>query len=288
MYNIFVENRISWQESVEWLRNQPDQQDLVRACYFDDPPVNAAKRFASSVEWQAVQQLIGPPGHALDLGAGRGISSYALAANGWQVVALEPDPGALVGAGAIRQLASDTGLPISVRQSTAEELDLSSTFDLVYGREVLHHARDLRQMCCASARALKPGGMLLACREHVLSRKEDLPAFLEAHPLHRYYGGENAYLLQEYVDAILSSGLEIKKILGPYDSVINYFPATQEQVDLIAFMPVRRLLGASVASSLIKSVIARKLLLHATLRRRASLHDSTPGRLFTFLAVKPL
>lgn len=287
MYNSFVDNTISWQASVEWLRNQPDQQDLVRACYFDDPPVTAAKRFAASGEWQAVQELIGPPGRALDLGAGRGISSYALASNGWQVVAIEPDPGALVGAEAIRQLASETGLPISVRETIAEELDPSSHFDLVYCREVLHHARNLQQMCRAAALALKPGGMLLACREHVLSRKEDLPAFLEAHPLHRFYGGENAYVLEEYVKAIRNSGLEIKKVLGPYDSVINYFPATQEQVDLAAFLPIRRLMGASVASSLIKSVMARKLLLHAALRRRASLRDSTPGRLFTFLAVKP-
>ena len=41
---------------------------------------------------------------ALDLGAGRGISSYALAREGWQVTALEPDPSMLIGAGAIRSL----------------------------------------------------------------------------------------------------------------------------------------------------------------------------------------
>ena len=35
-------------------------------------------------------------GRALDLGAGNGILSYALAREGWSVTAVEPDPSALV------------------------------------------------------------------------------------------------------------------------------------------------------------------------------------------------
>ena len=106
---------ISWEQAVQWLREKPDQQELVRACYFDDPLIEAAERFWQSVEWQSIAALLPhSKGRALDLGAGRGISSYALARDGWAVSALEPDPSNLVGAGAIRTLVQESGLPIEV------------------------------------------------------------------------------------------------------------------------------------------------------------------------------
>ena len=55
-------------------------------------------------------------------------------------------------------------------------------------------------MCEEVARVLKPGGTFIATREHVISKKEDLPVFLANHPLHRFYGGENAFVLQKYLD----------------------------------------------------------------------------------------
>ena len=95
-------SQMTWEQAVQWLRDQPDQRVLVKACYFDDPLVEAAERFWQSAEWKAIAALLPPPnGKALDLGAGRGISSYAMAQDGWQVTALEPDPSNLVGAGAI-------------------------------------------------------------------------------------------------------------------------------------------------------------------------------------------
>ncbi len=38
-------------------------------------------------------------------------------------------------------------------------------------------------------RVLKPGGRLIAI-ENVISSKNDLPVFLDQHPLHKLYGGE--------------------------------------------------------------------------------------------------
>ena len=62
----------------------------MRACFFDDPLAAAAERYYRSSEWAAVRALLPPrPGLALDLGSGRGISAYALARDGWRVVALE-------------------------------------------------------------------------------------------------------------------------------------------------------------------------------------------------------
>ena len=195
---------ISWEAAVVWLRNQPDQAELVRACFYDDPLRDAAERYYASTEWQAVRELAGGKrGTALDLGAGRGISSYALARDGWCVCALEPDPSNVVGAGAICALAQEANLNIRVEQNWGESLPYpDASFDLVHGRQVLHHARDLDKLCREAARVLKPGGIFIATREHVISRPEDLPAFLESHPLHKLYGGEHAYLLDEYLGAI--------------------------------------------------------------------------------------
>ena len=218
----------TWEDAVVWLRNQPDQLELVRACFFDDPLRDAAERYYSSAEWIALRRLLaGRPGSALDLGAGRGISSYALARDGWQVSALEPDPSEVVGAGAIRSLAQEAGLEIRVDQEWGESLPFpDSTFDLVHGRQVLHHARDLKRLCAEVARVLKPGGLFIATREHVISKTDDLPEFLAAHPLHKVYGGEHAYRLDEYLTAIRGSGINLTRVLNPYQSDINLYPDT--------------------------------------------------------------
>ena len=76
----------TWEDAVLWLGSQPDQADLVMACFYDDPLSAAAERYYLSSEWAVL-----PPrsGLALNLGSGRGISAYALARDGWRVVALE-------------------------------------------------------------------------------------------------------------------------------------------------------------------------------------------------------
>lgn len=161
----------SWEDAVAWLRTQPEQSQLVADCYYDDPLMGAAERYWHSEEWQAVRTvLVGRSGKALDVGAGRGIASYALAREGFSVSALEPDPSGLVGAAAIRTLASESSLPIQVVEEFSESLPFAdATFDVVFARAVLHHTRDLEGACREFSRVLKPGGLLLAIREHVIS-----------------------------------------------------------------------------------------------------------------------
>ena len=161
---------LTWEEAVTWLKSQPEHVELVRACFYDDPLLSASERYLSSDEWQAVRALLpAPSGRALDLGSGRGISAFALARDGWETVALEPDPSLIVGAGAIRSLATEAELNIEVVEEWGEQLPFGDDlFDVVHCRQVLHHARDLAKLCEEIYRVLKPGGVFIATREHVI------------------------------------------------------------------------------------------------------------------------
>lgn len=255
---------------------------LARDCYFDGTVLEAGQRYWASEEWQAVRLLLpGATGRALDVGAGRGIASYALARDGWKVCALEPDSSALVGAGAIRSLALASAYPIEVFEAFGERLPFESgQFDLVIARQALHHARNLPALVKELYRVLRPGGRLVALRDHVISSAGDLARFHAAHPLHRLYGGEHAYLLEEYISAISNSGLSMQKVIAPLESPINYAPLTRET------------LAAGIADQLPNFFVARRIA-RRLLRSRAILTitlkllrrvDNRPGRLYSFVA----
>jgi SAM-dependent methyltransferase len=265
---------ISWESAVEWLRGQPERADLVRACFFDDPLAAAAARYAASDEWAAVRRIIGGGrGRALDLAAGRGIAAFALARDGWNVTAVEPDPSHVVGAGAIRSLAEETGTAINVVQEWGERLPFEdASFDLVHCRQGLHHARDLPAMCREIARVLRPGGMFIATREHVISRREDLGAFLASHPLHHLYGGENAFLLSDYTQAIEDAGLQLRQILNPFASEINIFPMSYRELRQAIARQYRCPWPSLIPDAALRWLGAR---------------SQSPGRLYSFAAIKP-
>lgn len=280
----------TWEEAVLWLRAQPEKEELVRACFYDDPLLDAAKRFAETEEWQAVLRLLPKTkGRALDIGAGRGISSYALACAGWQVDALEPDASPIVGRGAIQQLIDESDLPISPIEGYAEQIPCGNEqYNLVYGRQVLHHACNLKRMCIDAARVLKTGGIFIATREHVISVKEDLPAFLADHPLHFLYGGENAFLLDEYLNAIQSAGLRIRHSFGPFDSPINYFPLTEQEWQMQVKSAFSRKIGKLLASVILADQFPLRRVIYRWLSSVFSRRDRTPGRMYSFVAVKCL
>jgi SAM-dependent methyltransferase len=274
----------TWEAAVRWLREQPDQEDLVRAAYYDDPLASAARRYWESEEWQAVTAAIGlRGGRALDVGAGRGIASYALARDGFQVVALEPDCSSLVGSEAIRALARETNLPIVVEERVSERLPFpDADFDLVFCRAVLHHLRNLRETIKEFARLLKVGGTFFAIREHVVSRDSDLPAFLELHPLHHRYGGEHAYRASVYRDVIEQAGLKLIRVFQSLETPINFAPRTTAEVN------------TAIADRLVPLPAARRMVRDAMnhpsigrfVRALASRADRRPGRHYSFLAKK--
>lgn len=273
---------MNWEEAVRSLIENPDRRELVEACFYDSPVQSAAERFFRSEEWIAVSQLLPEPGTVLDIGAGRGISSYAFSRMGWKAIALEPDPSPLVGGGAIEELNQVLSNPIEVVQDWGESLPFENErFDLVYGRAVFHHARNLKEFCSEAYRVVKPGGMILLTREHVLSRPEDLPVFLERHPLHHLYGGECAYTLEKYTAALESAGFEIQEVLSPRKSAVNYHPVTEEALRRSA---KQRLIGQygklpGWFISLLPGGYRREL-------ARWDREDCLPGRLYSFIGRK--
>jgi ubiquinone/menaquinone biosynthesis C-methylase UbiE len=270
-------------------RTMPEKQETIRNTYYDADIRVAAARFYQSAEFEAVLGIATSAGkhrgHVLDIGGGNGVMALAWHHAGYHVTMVEPDESDVVGLGAIAPVLIREKSSIDICCACGEKLPfVDATFDIVYCRQVLHHIEDLGGLTDEVVRVLKPGGVLIATREHVISSHEDLPTFLERHALHRYTDGENAYLESEYVRAMQAAGLHVIQVLKSYDSVINYFPMSEAEFrqriarELCRFGIFYRLRLCGLLSHL--------RVVQAWAASRLSERDQTPGRMYSFIAVK--
>jgi len=264
----------------------PEMQEFIRACYYDDVQ-EAARRFCCSSEFAEVKSFVAkwgkePPGLVLDLGGGNGMGSLAWEMNGYRAILLEPDPDIVVGYGAILPLITQGRTAVRVCAAVAESIPFPETVvDIVYIRQVLHHVPDLDKAAAEIHRVLKPGGVCLATREHVISKREDLERFRAAHIIHKYTGGENAYLAEEYIRALRRAGFKHVTVRRRWESSINYYPTTGDQLTDILIQHAQGFCGECAAQRLV-----RIRPIHRLLSRLLASRDDEPGRMYSFLAVK--
>lgn len=268
-------------EAIRHIRASPEHAAVVKYSYFDVDVVAAGERFARSGEFAETLRLLGGSvaGRSiLDVGAGRGIATYAFAKAGAKpLYALEPDPSDEVGRGSLERLMQ--GIPVTILADVGEGVGLpDATVDIVYCRQVLHHIMDLPQAMREFARVLKPGGTFLGCREHVVDDETQLKQFLADHIVHQLAGGENAYSLPAYQAAITDAGLRLEKTLSTFDSVVNAFPLAHTQAELEIFARTR-LAGRWGAFGKALSYVPG--VQHLVMRRW---RKPAPGRMYTFLA----
>ncbi len=228
---------MTWEETIEMIRKDPEYADLVKNAYFEEDLKLNVERYRNGQEYKEIKKWLNDlgifQGKILDIGSGNGISAIAFAFDGYAVDAVEPDPSETIGAGAIRALKDAYNLTkLSVYESFAEDIGfVSESFDLVFVRQALHHANDLNKFVDESYRVLKPGGYMITVRDHVVFNEKDKEWFLEMHPLHNFYGGENAYHSDEYENAFEKAGFTISKKLKYFDSLVNYFPRKEDDLN---------------------------------------------------------
>ncbi len=90
-----------------------------------------------------------------DLGCGYGLLSESFAADGADVVGMDPSENLLKVA---RERAKEKGLAISYRPGHAEQLRCDEQFEVVAAADVLEHVKDLDQVIKASCEILAKGG----------------------------------------------------------------------------------------------------------------------------------
>ncbi len=273
---------MNWHETIEHIRTRPEYASLVEEAYLGDDVVANITRYSKSEEFSEVLKAIRKHSpnckRILDIGSGNGISALSFALSGYEVVALEPDTSDTIGAGAIRKAIDSFGLTnASVVEDFAENHTTNSPYDLVFARQALHHANDLKRFISNCTQHLRTGGTFFTIRDHVISKQEDLQQFLDEHPLHGFYGGENAYTRDQYEGGFRSAGLHMLEILGPMSSAINYAPRTTQEVN----KDIKEILKSKKMGWLSHSSLAINWL-----KKRLDSRNEYPGRLFSYIARK--
>jgi len=285
---------MTWEETIKYIRTQPEYAYLVEKAYLDEHLELNVKRYMNEEEWKETHAYVkkyAPAGkNILDVGSGNGISAIAFALSGYHVTVLEPDKSDTVGCGAIKKLKHHYQLTnIQIIEAFAENASLQdSTFDIVYCRQSMHHANNLKTFVKNITTSLKPGGIFFSVRDHVVYNKKDKEWFLQSHPLQKFYEGENAYSSKEYQNAIQKAGLSLIKELKHFESIINYFPLTHKE-----FLEKRSNWEGFIRNAAKKIPFASSKLLYPLFKgiyllKNGNVYNEklVPGRMYSYIALK--
>lgn len=279
---MFSVDKMSYGEAIKHLRNDKNSRQIIIDSYLDENVLEAAKRFAASVEFSETLKIIGPLKElvVLDLGAGNGIASYAFALNGAkEVIAFEPDDCPVTGVAVINDLVK--GMSVKTVKGYAEAIPLADdSVDIVYGRQVLHHLPDLNKSFSEIARILKRGGHFIFVREPVVDSAAELKTFLEKHIMHNLACNESAYSQDAYIAPAVKAGLRVDSIIQHWDTVINAYPSVTSNKELEkypAYLLKKKLGFFGVILSFVPFV------LYCVKKR---IKRKVPGRLIAFYGTK--
>ena len=211
----------------------PGMSLLAYLCYKTrNLPQNARRYHASDEFKEIIKELTAcgfPPSakaKLLDFGCGNGVATWSFAKEGYQAIGLDSSLGTLAGLHAAAKLIDLEGVRFGLKHSTDERLPFADeSIDIVWMREVLHHMTDIRASALEFRRILKPGGVLMALRDHVVWNASQKEHFFRTHPMQPITGDENCHTLEEYLSGFAAAGLQIVKVLDPVSSVINTYPS---------------------------------------------------------------
>jgi len=288
-----MKDKKTWEETIQYIRTLPEFNDLVEKAYFDENLLLNIERFKKSEEFSETLNIINkhqPTAKSiLDIGCGNGISAINFSLKNYTVTAVEPDKSNTVGAGAIKLVKDKLQLNnIEIFEEFAENINFpSNSFDIVYVRQAMHHAVDLEKFMYECVRVLKPKGLLLTIRDHVIFDNNDKKWFLNEHPLQKYYGGENAFTPNEYRSAIENAGAKIKKELKYYDSVLNYFPTTKESIRNLEEIETNKQKKRIQNRIGFISKLPFMWSLYKLVKKYNPLNErKVPGRMYSYIAIK--
>ncbi len=243
---------------------------FVEKNYLDEDLLAAVSRYARSDEFSRICTILRPylasGSRLLDIGAGRGLTSLALAQTGAHVISVESDPSEVVGVGALGKLRRPL-LPLAPVRGDILRLPFpDKAFDVVFCRSVLHHLRDLGEGLRESYRVLRPGGTLLAVNEHILGLLSSGNRFLKAHPATAFGVNENAYHMLAYWRKLRRAGFEDIHFYGYPLELPEFLVATRSN-------RVRsRLVGLPVGGRVFLALFHK---LHVALRRYIVVPEET-------------
>ncbi len=215
------------------LDSGPNMVQLVYLCYKTWNYAENAKRYASSDEFKEIVGWLSKYGkaptkdcHILDFGCGNAVATWSFAKAGYRVTGIDSSLGKLAGLYAAKELQGLEGTSFDLMHSTSETLPFAdNSLDVIWMREVLHHMTDIGAFLRECRRVLKPGGLFMALRDHVIWNDSQKQDFFRTHPMQPITGDENCHTLDEYLQGFQNANMEILQVLDPVSSVINTYPA---------------------------------------------------------------